>query len=148
MQVQFLSMTGKVGGSQGSAALRNFSSGFEWANYRLGLAGGENPDGPVSRRQKKGTKAANNDESGNEAGAQPDQSACSWEVGAPVVEVWGTCLVCLLAVSLARSLLVVVIKHVLKREISPALLFPAWEVGVQRVPCDDPCRAPHCAAAS
>ena len=37
LQVQFLSQTGRVGGSRGSSAMRGFSGGFDWANYRLGL---------------------------------------------------------------------------------------------------------------
>lgn len=148
LQVQFLSMTGKVGGSQGSDALRNFSSGFEWANYRLGLtngADGEKPRGSASRRQKKGAKVAGKDSAGNETGTEPSEMDCSWEVGAPVVEVWGTCIVCLLAVSISRSLLVFILEHVLKKKTSPALLFPAWEVCIPHVPCNElcmPCNVP------
>ena len=35
-QVQFLSMAGRIGGSQGSQSMQQFSSNFEWTNYKLG----------------------------------------------------------------------------------------------------------------
>jgi hypothetical protein len=37
-QVQFLAMTGRVGGSKGSKTMRSFSKDFEWANYKLGIS--------------------------------------------------------------------------------------------------------------
>ena len=107
-QVQFLTVTGKVGGS--SPALKKFSRGFEFSNYRFGVT-------------------ASSGESGDRRSAitNTTQNACAWDQDTQgAAETCVTCVVCLVAVFLLRNLLCICLERCLHRDISTGLLFPAW----------------------
>ena len=60
-QVQFLSLTGRVGGqSGGSKSMQTFSSGFDWANYQLGFNFLEATVPPVTVRLPNQTNSSSN----------------------------------------------------------------------------------------
>ena len=133
-QVQFLSKTGRIGGSNGSAALSTFSGGFDWANYKLGismLGDSNNKTGAAEkrrtdgvngdRRQKKG-KGSGDDEDGEDSEDGAGEVECSWDtVGRESVETIITCLLCLFVVFCLRSSLCYILEHVLHRQVSDFL---------------------------
>ena len=105
--------------------MKQFSNGFEWANYKLGLGPpGRNESEGVRRQSKSKGKAG---VSTSEAGSEDEDIDCSWNAGKDSAEPFMTCLVCLLAVFTLRSSICYVLEKILRRPISDALLFPAWE---------------------
>ena len=109
-QVQFLALSLKVGGSQGSPALATISDGLAWSRYRL----------PV--------KILPSNSSFITGMRRRETNECNWDAGLEAVETLVGCLIILSLVALARGMVAWVIVHILKREELLSLKFPAWEV--------------------
>lgn len=101
--------------------MKQFSSDFEWANYKIGILG---RDGLRRQGKSKGKSSAVDT---SDAGLDGEEVDCSWNTGQESAEPFILCVVCLLAVFTLRSSICYVIEHILRRPIPDALLFPAWE---------------------
>lgn len=118
-QIQFLTVTGKVGGSAGPPALQDFSSSVEWANFRF----------PISLYGTPARRGEGNASSTTGAGTADDESMdCSWEAIWPSIETLATCVACLLMVSISRATLCLLLRHTFRAAtVSESLQWPNWE---------------------
>jgi len=142
--VQFLSLAGKIGGSKSSPVLREFSSGFGWANYRLGnvcfvgcarndTAEEGKQSAPSSSYSRRTTdkKTGGGEEAvmgtrGGEESVGTD-SCSEWGAEQAQVDSIITCILCLIVVGVLREGVCYTLRHVLHRPVSDDLRFPAWE---------------------
>jgi len=115
-QVQMLSVAGAIGGEEAKEqrgdTLQLFSSGFQWANYKLPIStvrlfGG---GGFAQRRESLGT-----------------ERDCGLSAGADRLDQLITSALILIAVSVLRGVLCLILRVGFRREVPLALHFPAFE---------------------
>lgn len=126
-----MSVAGKIGGQEARAergdSVQLFSSGFEWANYKipnLTLTGVARGSSSIVRR------------TGSEAAAMSQD--CGIGAGAAGLDQLLVCAIILAVVAVLRGALCAVLVCVMRRETPMELIFPSWEV------LTPTCAAPSC----